>query len=75
MKSALVHLALIAAIIFMPVLVSVYQDSAVSSRARQVHDRAIVIDTHDDVTQRLIFEKTFDTVSYTHLTLPTILRV
>jgi membrane dipeptidase len=60
MKSALVHLALIAVIIFMPVLVSVYQDSAVSSRARQVHDRAIVIDTHDDVTQRLIFEKSFD---------------
>ena len=60
MKSALVHLALITTIIFMPVLVSVYQDSAASSRARQVHDRAIVIDTHDDVTQRLIFEKSFD---------------
>src|SRR5215471_5907416 len=32
----------------------------VSSRARQLHDRAIVVDTHDDTTQRLIFEKDFD---------------
>ena len=31
-----------------------------SSRARQFHERAIVVDTHDDTTQRLIFEKTFD---------------
>jgi membrane dipeptidase len=35
-------------------------DEPVSSRARQLHERAIVIDTHDDTTQRLIFEKTFD---------------
>src|SRR5262252_10863329 len=34
--------------------------SEVSSRARQFHERAIVVDTHDDTTQRLIFEKTFD---------------
>jgi membrane dipeptidase len=33
---------------------------AVSPRARQLHDRAIVIDTHDDTTQRLIFERGFD---------------
>jgi membrane dipeptidase len=32
----------------------------VSSRARQLHERAIVVDTHDDTTQRLIFEKGFD---------------
>src|SRR6266516_4624003 len=32
----------------------------VSSRAKQLHERAIVIDTHDDTTQRLIFDKTFD---------------
>ena len=31
-----------------------------SPRARQVHERAIVIDSHDDTTQRLIFDKTFD---------------
>jgi len=34
--------------------------SAVSQRARELHHRAIVIDTHDDTTQRLIFDKTFD---------------
>src|SRR5947208_12948833 len=32
----------------------------VSSRARQLHERAIVIDSHDDTTQRLIFDKAFD---------------
>jgi membrane dipeptidase len=32
----------------------------VSPRARQLHERAIVVDTHDDTTQRLIFEKDFD---------------
>ena len=32
----------------------------VSPRAKQVHERAIVVDTHDDTTQRLIFDKTFD---------------
>jgi membrane dipeptidase len=37
------------------------QDAAqVSARARQLHDQAIVIDTHDDTTQRLLFEKGFD---------------
>jgi membrane dipeptidase len=32
----------------------------VSANASRVHQRAIVIDTHDDTTQRLIFDKTFD---------------
>jgi membrane dipeptidase len=32
----------------------------VSARARQLHDRAIVVDSHDDTTQRLIFDKTFN---------------
>jgi membrane dipeptidase len=32
----------------------------VSARARQLHDRAIVVDSHDDTTQRLIFDKAFD---------------
>src|SRR6476620_4724571 len=31
-----------------------------SQRAKQLHDRAIVVDSHDDTTQRLIFDKTFD---------------
>ena len=34
--------------------------SAISPRARQLHNRAIVIDTHDDTTQRLIFDNSFD---------------
>ena len=33
---------------------------AVSARAKQLHERAIVIDSHDDTTQRLLFDKTFD---------------
>ena len=35
-------------------------DDVVSPRARQLHRRAIVVDTHDDTTQRLLFDKTFD---------------
>ena len=33
---------------------------AVSSRASQIHRRAIVVDTHDDTPQRLLFDKTFE---------------
>ena len=33
---------------------------AVSERARQVHTRAIVVDSHDDTTQRLVYDKAFD---------------
>src|SRR5438876_706717 len=36
------------------------QQPAVSARARALHDRAIVVDSHDDTTQRLLFDKTFD---------------
>jgi membrane dipeptidase len=32
----------------------------VSPRASQIHRRAIVVDTHDDTTQRLLYDKTFD---------------
>jgi membrane dipeptidase len=32
----------------------------VSARAKQLHDRAIVVDSHDDTTQRLVFDKTFN---------------
>ncbi len=32
----------------------------VSPRASQIHRRAIVVDTHDDTTQRLLFDKSFD---------------
>jgi len=45
-----------------PVLVSTQtaQEPAISARAKQLHERAIVIDSHDDTTQRLLFDKTFD---------------
>jgi len=33
---------------------------SVSPRARELHRRAIVVDTHDDTTQRFIHEKDFD---------------
>ena len=33
---------------------------SVSSRAKQLHDRAIVVDSHGDTTQRLIFDSAFD---------------
>ncbi|HZR25287.1 MAG TPA: dipeptidase [Vicinamibacterales bacterium] len=33
---------------------------SVEGRAKQLHDRAIVVDAHDDTTQRLIFDKAFD---------------
>src|SRR5690349_12950932 len=35
-------------------------DTPISAHARQLHERAIVIDSHDDTTQRLLFDKTFD---------------
>src|SRR5262245_44597196 len=35
-------------------------DVPVSARAKRLHDRAIVVDTHDDTPQRLLFDKTFD---------------
>ena len=35
-------------------------DVQVSARARQIHERAIVIDTHDDTPQRLLFDKNFN---------------
>ena len=33
---------------------------SVSPRAKQLHDRAIVVDSHADTTQRLIFDEAFD---------------
>src|SRR5262245_24008371 len=40
--------------------VALAQAPEISPRAKQVHDRAIVVDTHDDTTQRLIGDKAFD---------------
>ncbi|PYR96201.1 MAG: membrane dipeptidase [Acidobacteria bacterium] len=35
-------------------------DVQVSAQARQIHERAIVIDTHGDTPQRLLFDKNFN---------------
>jgi membrane dipeptidase len=56
-------LAAIALSIAIPALVLTQtgsNDAAVSPAARQLHDRAIVVDSHDDTPQRMLFEKGFD---------------
>jgi membrane dipeptidase len=68
MTHLLVRAALACAMLALPtfVLTQPAQEPAVSARAKQLHDRAIVIDTHDDTTQRMLFDKTFDiTVRHT----------
>ena len=54
--------ALVGALVALPALVLTQTPAGdeVSPRARQLHDRAIVVDTHDDTTQRLVFDKGFD---------------
>ena len=55
--------AAVLAAIVLPVFAATQRGSdsvVVSERARQVHNRAIVIDSHDDTTQRLVYDKTFD---------------
>ena len=49
-------------LVLLPVLVFTQApaDDQVSARAKQLHDRAIVVDSHDDTTQRLVFEKAFN---------------
>ena len=49
--------------VFLPALVFTQpaQDAPVSARAKALHQRAIVIDAHDDTTQRLLSDRTFDT--------------
>jgi membrane dipeptidase len=49
-------------VVLLPVLVFTQAPTGdqVSARAKQLHDRAIVIDSHDDTTQRLVFEKAFN---------------
>ena len=55
MRKDLVRAALIVAFFAPSVLVST-QSGQVSDRAKQLHNRAIVIDSHDDTTQRLVDE-------------------
>ena len=62
MRKRLVRSALALAVLAAPAIVFTQSapSDAVSARAKQLHDRAIVIDSHDDTTQRLLFDKTFD---------------
>ena len=46
---------------------------SVSPRAKQLHELAIVVDSHDDTTQRLIFDKAFDIGKRNYLALRKIL--
>src|SRR5437899_5811111 len=49
-------------LLLLPVLVFTQAPAGdpVSARAKQLHDRAIVVDSHDDTTQRLVFDKAFN---------------
>src|SRR5919204_4650669 len=61
MRTSTFTAAALAGAIAVPAFVSSQTGSSdVSPRARQLHERAIVVDTHDDTTQRLLFEKNFD---------------
>src|SRR6188474_3871109 len=62
MRKHLVRAGLAGALLVLPVLVATQSAPAdgVSARAKQLHDRAIVIDTHADTPQRLFFDKTYD---------------
>jgi membrane dipeptidase len=62
MRNSLMRVVLTAIVVALPVLVSTpaAQEPAISARARQLHERAIVIDSHDDTPQRMLFDKTFD---------------
>jgi membrane dipeptidase len=53
-------LRIAAAALLVPVVAFTQSATPVSPRARQLHDRAIVIDSHADTTQRLLFDKGFD---------------
>jgi membrane dipeptidase len=58
-----VRIAALLAMIAAPALVATQSGTSVpevTAQARQLHTRAIVIDSHDDTTQRLVFEKNFD---------------
>jgi membrane dipeptidase len=55
-----VTLLALAAVAIAPAQQSTSSDAGISARARQLHTRAIVIDTHADTPQRMLFEKAFD---------------
>src|ERR1051325_1409734 len=60
---ASMRLLLICAAAALPVLAiaqSPGDNTQISEHARQLHMRAIVVDTHDDTTQRLVGDRNFD---------------
>jgi membrane dipeptidase len=63
MKQRFLGAALACPVLALPVIMLAVQPAPadqVSPRARQLHAGAIVIDSHGDTPQRLVFEKTFD---------------
>jgi membrane dipeptidase len=62
MRHVLVRAMLVGVALMVPafVLTQTPAGDQVSARAKQLHDRAIVIDSHDDTTQRLVYDKTFN---------------
>jgi membrane dipeptidase len=59
--SSIRHLCAATLIVAAPVLVMTQRGGdQVSPHAKQLHERAIVVDSHDDTTQRLIYDKSFD---------------
>jgi membrane dipeptidase len=62
MRNIFLTATLAVALLGIPVIVVTQSPSpdGVSAHARQLHERAIVIDSHDDTTQRLLSDKTFD---------------
>jgi membrane dipeptidase len=62
MRHHLVLAALAGAVLTVPLVVFTQpaQTPAVAARAQTLHDRAIVVDGHDDTPQRMLFDKTFD---------------
>ena len=59
MRDHLVRTAALVSLLAVPALVLTQSGAQVNERAKQLHDRAIVIDSHDDTTQRLVDDKTF----------------
>src|SRR5262245_11581738 len=52
--------ATVAALLPVVLLSQSATDPSISPRARQLHARSLVVDTHDDTTQRLFWDHTFD---------------
>jgi len=59
MKPYFLRASILVTLVALPTLVVTQSGGQVSDRAKQLHDRAIVIDSHDDTTQRLVYDKTF----------------